>query len=254
MTIILDPTIRSLSEYLKLKKRRKHSERENGMQSENDLLIPERPSVCPECQAEHSFWIKGYYFRWVVEGDLLEVIPVPRYICRWCSEVFSILFAFLVPYRHFTLETLARGAQDYILTETSYRKVASQNGNSDDSIQRPNHSQVWSWVHLFATSSFQKLEIAMQRACMNAGVQNQLAAVGQHTCLNSINAQSMEKVRKLNSASNVLALIGLLLQTKQNLVEALQTYFAEFVQPSHSILTGRGVTLSSPQSSRHIKK
>lgn len=254
MTMILDQTIRSLSEFLKLKKQRQQAEKRKGLKTKNQLLVPERPGVCPACQAEHSFWIKGYYFRWAVEGDLIEVIPVPRYICRWCAEVVSILFAFLVPYRQFTLESLSKGVQDYILTKTSYRKVASEIGNNDESIQRPNHTQVWSWVRLIAKSFLQKSEIVMQRACMSAGMEDKLAAVGEHWCLNSIRAQSMQKARALNGASRGLALVALLLQTKQNLVEALQSYFIEFVQTPSSILTGRGITLSSPQSSKHINK
>jgi len=254
MTMIQDQTVRSFSEYRKLKKRHQNAEAQKGSESKEQLLVPKRPTVCPECQAEHSFWIKAYYFRWAVEGDLFEVIPVPRYICRWCSEVVSVLFAFLVPYRQFTLECLARGVQDYILTKTSYREVASDIGNNDESIQRPSHSQIWTWVHLLAESSLQKIEIAMQRACMNAGTESKLPAASQHCCLNSIRAQSIEKARKLNSSARVLALVAILLQrNKGNLVEALQTYFLEFVQPPISILTGRGIRLASPQSLKHIK-
>lgn len=252
MTIILDPAIRSLSEYLRLKKRHNDAEQQNGEQPTHQMLIPKRPVVCPECQATRSFWIKGYYFRWVVEGDLTEALPVPRYICRCCSKVFSILFAFVVPYRHFTLQALARGIQNYILTKTTYRETAGEIANQDDSRQRPSHSQVWTWVDLFASSSLQKLEIKIQRACMKASMAKQLTGFSQPVCPNCINAQSLEKVHKLNCANRVLALTALLLQPKQNLVEALQTYFVEFVQPACSILTGRSITLASPQSSQHL--
>ena len=245
MTMILDPTIRSLSEYLKLKKRSRHSKG-----NQNELLVPKRPDTCPECQEEHSFWVKAYYFRWVVEGDLTEVLPVPRYICKCCGLVLSVLFAFLVPYRQGSLQTLVRGVQDYILRKTSYREVAGDIGNNEDSIQRPSHSQIWQWVRLFATRSLQNLEISMQRACMTAGKEKQLALA---TCLNSKKAQSITKVRELNSARRLLAMVWTLLESKQNLVQALHTYYSEIVQPPYSILTGRGITLTPPQSSKHIK-
>jgi len=247
MTMILDPTIRSLTEYLRLKERSRHSKQGKG----NELLVPKRPDTCPDCSEKQSFWIKGYYFRWVVEGELAEVIPVPRYICKCCGLVLSVLFAFLVPYRQASLQSLVRGVQDYILRKTSYRKIASNIGNNEDSIQRPSHSQIWQWVQLFATRSLQNLEIWMQRACVTAGKDKQATPA---ICLNSIRAQSITKVRKLNSGRRLLALAWTLLEPRRNLVHALQTYFTEIVQPPFSILTGRGITLTPPQSSNHIRK
>jgi hypothetical protein len=160
-----------------------------------------------------------------------------------------MLFAFVVPYRQETMQTLVKGVQDYLLRKTSYRQVAGDIGNNEDSIQRPSHSQVWQWVQLFAARSVLNLEILMQRACMNAGREKRLTPV---KCLNSIKAHSIEKVRELNSARRLLSLVWLLLESKQNLVQALQTYLTEIVQPPFSILTGRGITLAPPQSSKHI--
>jgi hypothetical protein len=165
--------------------------------------------------------------------------------------VISILFAFLVPFRQVTVQTLAKGVQEYLLREVSYRQVASEIGNSEDSIQRPSHSQVWQWVQLFAARSLHNLETTIQRACVNAGKEKQLTPAN---CMNSIKAHSIRKVRQLNSASRLLALVWVLLESKQNLVQALLTYFTEFVQPPYSILTGRGITLARPQSSKHIKR
>lgn len=246
MTMILDPTIRSLTEYLRLKERSKHSKQGR----DNELLVPKRPVICPDCSEQESFWIKAYYFRWVVEGELAEVLPVPRYVCKCCGLVLSVLFAFLVPYRQVSLQSLARGVQAYILRKTSYRRVASNIGNNEDSIQRPSHSQIWQWVQLFATRSLLNLEIWMQRVCVNAGKDKQLTPA---TCLNSTKAQSITKVRKLNSARRLLSLTWTVLEPKPNLVHALQSYFTEIVQPPFSILTGRGITLTPPQSSNHIK-
>lgn len=43
MTIILDPTIRSLSEYLRLKERNKNCKQKNCSP------VPKRPDTCPHC-------------------------------------------------------------------------------------------------------------------------------------------------------------------------------------------------------------
>ena len=68
MTIILDPTIRSLSEYLRLKERNKNCKQKNCSP------VPKRPDTCPHCLEEQCFWIKAYYFRRVVEGELTELL------------------------------------------------------------------------------------------------------------------------------------------------------------------------------------
>ena len=111
MTMILDSTIQSATEYLKLKKQQQGTSNENGLKKKHTYLVPERPTMCPDCQAKNSFWVKAYYFRWFVEGDIEDVLPVPRYICRWCHLVVSILFAFLVPYRQFTKQIIAEGVE-----------------------------------------------------------------------------------------------------------------------------------------------
>ena len=195
---------------------------------------------------------RNHFFRWAVEGELAEVVPIPRYICSSCSQIVSVLFAFLVPYRHFTVSMISQAMQDYILNRTSYRKVAGEIANDDDVTQRPNHSQVWYWVDRFGECVIQNLEVFMQRSCMNAGKERQLTGVSQHACPNDIRARSLEKVKKLNSACRVLALAGILLKPKFNLVAALQSYFVAFVHPPLSILTGRGITLFTPQSLKHM--
>ena len=102
MAMILDPTVGTLSEYLRLKKKQLSK-------NKHRLLVPERPRMCPECGREECFWVKGYYFRWVVEADLEEVLPIPRYVCRYCRLVVSVLFSFLVPYRQFTKTQIGQG-------------------------------------------------------------------------------------------------------------------------------------------------
>ncbi len=251
MTMILDSTIQSASEYIQLKQQHHESAVHGaGLQNKNTLLVPDRPKACPDCQAEESFWVKGYYFRWFVEGDIEEMLPVPRYICRWCHLVVSVLFAFLVPYRQFTKKIIAEGVEKYLLTETTYREAAGLIAGNSDKIQRPDHSQVWRWVNVFAGIAAWKLNLVLQRSCVNAGKRKQLAGVHDAVCPNALKAQSLEKAWQLNSGTRLVALVKLFLELERDFVATLQTYFVIFVHPPLSILTGRGVRLITPQSSQ----
>ena len=56
---------------------------------------------CPICG--RKLRKHGRYFRSVVFGQLLERLPVYRYLCPKCHKTFSLLPAFLRPYSHFGL-------------------------------------------------------------------------------------------------------------------------------------------------------
>lgn len=254
MTIIQDHGITTLSGYLALKKEVQDAGRLAECQSSktNNLLVPDRPAACPECNAPGSFWVHGYFYRWAIEGELETVVPIPRYRCQLCRLIVSVLFAFLVPYRQFTVQAMAEAVKMYVSTETSYRTVAGELSCERDDSQRPNHSAVWHWVRLFAHESAASLAIVLQRACMRAGREKHLMGVSDHVCPNAYKAHSLAKTMQLNFAIRVLALANVLLDWTGNLVHGLQTYFAGVVQNPSSILTGRGISLITPQSSQQV--
>src|SRR5271155_4052231 len=110
MTMILDSTIGSLSEYLRLRKEqleRELQENDGIPKRRRRLLVPQRPRQCPECEKLDSFWVHSYWYRWAIEGDLKVVVPVPRFVCHCCSTVVSVMFAFLAPFRAFTVRAMA---------------------------------------------------------------------------------------------------------------------------------------------------
>lgn len=250
MTILPDWSVSSLSEYQRRKE--ELNKGNDGRSKKYQLLVPGRPEACPECGAENSFWSKGYYFRWAVDEEYEVLIPVPRYRCRFCCLTVSLLFGFLVPYRQFTADTIGRGVQDYIETSVSYREEAGTIAGDDRDVQRPNHSQVARWVSLFCDKSADRLAVVLQRACVQVGKEDRLNNVGDSVCQNALRAHTVKKALRLNCAKRVLALAGILLKPSLNLVKALHSYFASFVQPVSSILTGRGIRLFTPQSLQHV--
>jgi hypothetical protein len=256
MVIIQDRSIPSLSEYRAVKEQVGRGAEQNCPEGvilrKGGFPIPERPGMCGECGAMGSFWVKGYYRRKVVEGNFQEEVLVPRYMCRQCCRVISVLFAFLVPYRHFTVQSIAEGIQKYVISKTTYRSVAGELADTESDMHQPNHRQVWNWVKLFAGRAANVLGIVLQRACVTAGKEKQLTGVSEHACPNWRKAHTLEKAQELNRAARVLVMAEILLDWSGNLVQALQTYFATFVQKPLSILTGRRVRLLTPQSLQHV--
>ena len=75
--IILSADFRSLAEYLQ----------SNG----NASLNP--PDNCLRCAACAAFMRHGGYWRKVIEGEVVADVRVPRFRCKSCRLVISVLFA-----------------------------------------------------------------------------------------------------------------------------------------------------------------
>jgi len=249
MTMIMDYTISSLGEYVQLRKQQLDNEWQNvssGSKKKHQLLVPERPRHCQECGKTDCFWVHSYWYRWAIEGDVEAIVPVPRFECSFCAKVVSVLYAFLAPYRQFTVHAMAEAVETYISEKTSYRKVAGELAGEN---YRPAHSQVWQWVMLFVSKVQAFLGVTLQRACVDYGKEEeQLIWAGRRECPNAENAASLEKATKLSFAARTLAMTELLLNQKTGLICALQTYFVQNVQCPRSILTGRSIRLFTPQS------
>lgn len=156
MTMIIDNTICSLTEYLQLKKQQMDKEWQdvrNGLKKGHQLLVAQRPRQCQECGKSDCFWVHSYWYRWAIDADLEEIVPVPRFECSFCTKVVSVLFAFLAPYRQFTVRVMAEAVEQYIFQKTDYRSVAGDFGEN----YRPAHSQVWQWALLDAYNAGQRI-------------------------------------------------------------------------------------------------
>jgi hypothetical protein len=247
MTMILDWSICSLGEYRQLKQERLKAEWEKG-DEQHRLLVPERPERCPDCGVRNRFWVHSYRYRWAIDENWEVVVPVPRFECSACTKVVSVMFAFLVPYRQFTLELMAVAIGMYVLEVTSYRTVA---GVACGESYRPAPSQVWQWVELYGSRACSFVGQMLQRGCVEAGKEEcELVKARKLACPNAELAGSKEKSAKLDGAARALGLAALLLGELTILVAGLQTYFAGVVQGSFSMLTGRGVRLFTPHSSK----
>lgn len=215
----------------------------------NKLLVPKRPEVCPQCLSMSCFWVHSYYQRLATEGELEVDITVPRYICRYCHLLISVLFAFLVPHRQFTVLVIAKAVETYVTKPTSYRKSAGELCNEQF---RPHASQIHLWVGTFATKSRRMLRSKLQYFCVESGKgEQEIGKADKLVCRNAKKARSPKKFDSLNNSAVVLGLAALFFDMSTNIVQALQTYFSQFVQRPLSILTGRGIRLLTPQRLGH---
>jgi hypothetical protein len=165
--------------------------------------------------------------------------------------VVSVLFAFLVPYRQFTKELIAEGAEKYFLTETSYRQVAGLIAGENSEAQRPHHCQVFKWVQVVGSLAAWKLNVLLQRDCVRANKTHALDGLHDRVCPNAQRSRSLNKLWKLNSGARLLALAEIFFDLECRFLSSLQSHFVRAVQSPISILTGRGIRLISPQSSQH---
>jgi predicted nucleic acid-binding Zn ribbon protein len=101
---------------------------------------PAEERKCPICGGRLRR--HGRYFRSVVYGQLLERLPVYRYLCPRCEKTFSLLPAFVRPYGHFGLcvreaaaRTLAKGGKVDALADRLCRS-GSAGGVSGRTLRR----------------------------------------------------------------------------------------------------------------------
>ena len=259
MTIIQDSTIVSLTDYAEAKKElleQNRRENEGRAKRQHQLLVPERPGQCPECGELDCFWVHSYRYRWAIEGDLEEIIPIPRYECSRCTKVVSVLFAFLIPYRQFTTKAVGAALEMYATVISSYRQAAGEISDesrvSGDTCQRPAHAQVWQWMEVFASKAQTFLCLNLQRACVESGKSEaELISAGGLDCPNAERARCGGKPFRLKLAAVAVGLVALLLKRDAGRVEAMQAHFTQSVQNPCSMFTGRDIRLLAPHCSKH---
>ncbi len=94
-----------------------------------------RPSQCPrpkeECGGLEPLRKNGTYPRQVIYWGMLFVLAILRFRCGKCGKTVSRPLSWLVPYKRFSAEMIAAGAEEYVAEETSYRKVSNVVSEAD---------------------------------------------------------------------------------------------------------------------------
>lgn len=209
----------------------------------------ERPGRCPNCGSENCFWKNGSYQREVQERELIRRIKVPRFKCRFCRRVLSVLLAFLIPYRRYTAPVVIESTEAYIKKSTSYREIAHEVSKAEgDEPPQPAHTRLFEWVKTFSSCATETIGVRIHRACVREGKDKYLGATA--VCPNADKAHSKEKCKRLNLAAAVLREAIVLVGSVATL-ENLRTYFLQNFQSPFDVFCGNASSLSVSQNSEH---
>lgn len=208
-----------------------------------------RPDRCPNCRSQNCFWRNGSYEREVQERELIRRIKVPRFKCRFCRFVLSVLLGFLTPYRRYTTPVVIESTEAYINKSTSYREIAHDVSKAEgDESPRPAHTRVFEWVNAFTRRSQETIGVRVHRACVREGKDKDLGTTAH--CPNADLAHSKEKGNQLNLAAAVLQ-EAIVLVGSDGTLEKLRTYFLQIFQKPFDIFCGNPLTLPVSQNSEH---
>lgn len=212
-----------------------------------------RPVFCRRCGSHDSFWKHGSYLRSVSEAGCSARIRVFRFICSACLKTVSRPWEFMVPGCRYTACVVESAIQKYILTRTSYRKIAEDlaAGDLGDELP-PCHVQIFNWVKRFAEKST-RLSFKLQKELALRGLFTTIQELGLRSkCPNSHMAHTIRKASQLNGAHSTLLQYMELAGQSVNVIFGLQSYFLKQVEYCESILSGRAVTVATPHSPEHL--
>jgi len=162
----------------------------------------ERPGQCPDCGSENCFWKNGAYIRQVREGELHSPVKVPRFKCRFCRLVVSVLLGFLIPYRRYSSKTVSDAIGEYLQGFTSYRRAAREVSADRHELPQPSPSRLFEWVDDFARHGSGTIGMRIHRACLRARIESNLGKTAQ--CPNSDKAHSEGKSQQLDVTATIV--------------------------------------------------
>lgn len=203
-----------------------------------DYEVP-RPEVCPgeDCGLSNCFWKHTGYSRDVLDLDQLVSVNVQRFRCKFCGQVVSCLFSFLVPYRRYSAEVIGGSVEVYATAPAakaveSYMRIA---GNLNCS-----RMAVFRWTELLGKNA-QKLLVQAQKEFMLAGgAWEELSAIPEGGKSPSMGrAKSVEKKSLLNDLFGLVEVSKVFLGSKQSVLEKLHTHFLKNIESRQLILAGR---------------
>jgi hypothetical protein len=208
----------------------------------------EPPSTCARCGRSSSFVGHGGYWRRVIEGQRVAQVKVPRFRCRDCTLVVSILFGFLLPYRRFSVRAVAAGLDGYATEEGSYRHRAYELScllpeqpeqtdelTADDDVPvRPAGSQIFRWVNAVASAAERLLQQLQKELLLNGKPVEPLAT----ECPNATRAHSAGKQVALNRLAVALSFGRRLVAAEVEVARRLHAYFLSAAESCPIFLMG----------------
>ncbi len=217
----------------------------------NGRIYEVAPTCCFSCGTVGAVGGHGHYMRTARERDGWKPVRVHRLLCGACTKSFSMIFAFLVPWKRYTGRIIAHAIQRYLTQpSTSYRKVTYELSALHAEANGLSHSTVWRWVKQFCEQAKRKLLNRTQGLCLSAGVSAHRMAAIEKRALKHCKKYCPENDR-LSAGRLVVALSMALTGRRADALEQQHFIFLKQHQPE-AIFAGHGVRLLNPQGAEHI--
>lgn len=205
------------------------------------------PGSCPQenCQAKEVLHRHGSYCRQIIEGLMCFLLLIYRFRCRHCGKTVSRPYSFLIPYKRFTSQLVAKAIETYGSLETTYQEVSVELSvyepeGTESTVEPegvvhdgccPARSTVFAWVD-FASKRITNWLQWIIRELVRCG---QTAAIPPESGVSNPNAykagkderywQQKFKPKELNNLAYALSTGSLLLHCEMDIVQSLREYF-----------------------------
>ena len=215
---------------------------------------PDVPASCPKCGTEGAFRRHGGYWRTVIEGQQVAEIKIQRCRCNRCRLVISLLYAFLLPHRRFSVRAVATGMEGYICEPGSYRIWAYETSclppesnperpANEDAPVRPHYSQVFRWIKGLTLVANELLRQTQKELVLSGRPVPDACE-----CPNGSLARSREKRTALNVLSTVLSFGKNMFAHPSEIARQLHAYFLSSAESPFTFLIGTVCANRFPQS------
>ena len=240
-----------------------------------------RPRCCPrrreECGSTEPMRKNGSYARQVIYWGLLFVLSILRFRCGRCGKTVSRPYSWLVPYKRFSAEVVAAGAEAYATRETTYRaqsgvlsepeflepemdirqtrlyselqkKGAITRAQTRDEGCRPSHCAVFRWVEFVCRRSevvVQQLQKELVRRQKDLKHCPKESVVKNPNSYKAQPDEKGEKAQQLNRLTFGSVVARLLLGGEGRLWGRLRAYFLTQAEHCRDLLTDAPAGLSS---------
>lgn len=216
------------------------------------ISVIERPGNCPVCGISRPLWKHASYSRKVLDGSLEHTIAIFRFKCpsRECASVFTLLPAFLVPYRRYSANVQAQVIEGYLTKETTYLNEAAGTAKIEEDQLPLSGSQAFRYVESVARRIEHILFLAQKELVMRVGITS--CRFWKRFCPNSNRAKSRKKRVQLNRMAQFIGILQVLLQKPETVLNDGREFFLNQAESIREIFSGRSLRLQTPHNMQPV--
>ena len=209
-----------------------------------------RPSHCPNCSRQDSFWKHGKYKRSVLFRSSRIIVEIPRFLCSSCGKVASCIFSFLIPRLQYSADTVATAVEGFADGSAGYIEAASDFSDLQrDESPKPSSSSIFRWVANLALIS-KHLVFQLQKELCRHGQFEKLTKFFASMPPPRPQIKLFSKKVGLSKISELLSLARFTRIKGAISLLGLRTFFANHVEFPRDIFARHSMAMSTPHNSK----